>query len=52
MSIEQESIINGAEPAEPKTGADLYEQVYPRPVDGESEQVIRPDVDEDSLGYN
>lgn len=62
MSIDQEPNITNSSTPEPMlepvdssslpTSAERFETVYPKPVEGQAEPVIRPDVDEDSLGYN
>lgn len=53
MSIEQDPDLKNVPPQniEP-TSIEQFDAVYPKPVDGQAEPVIRPDVDEDSLGYN
>lgn len=53
MSIEQEQNFPITdEQIEVPAPVDRHLLVYPKPDKGQPEPVIRPDVDEETLGYN
>lgn len=53
MSIEQEqNFPTFEEQIEASVLVDRHLLVYPKPDKGQPEPVIRPDVDEETLGYN